>query len=203
MLQSEKIRKTEQTNEKTVQKLSTKKQIEGVFLVSFFTSPTTKICKYQPRFTAEMGKKIVTVKCPEVSLPEDFKKPRRDFGDSRRSDEERKPFGFGDKGKRKVSIPGTERSETMSTKEELGEYMKNIKEFNANSELGTKRRKFEEDKLTKLGALPLKQVKMPLKVKLRVLEAKNKREKRRLDELKQSHEVVANNLMPKKKKARK
>lgn len=151
-----------------------------------------------------MSKKVITVKCPEISLPEDFRK-RKSY-DGRPNDRSHNNFSSKDGRKSRVSVPSTNKKpeEEKSTKEELFEYMKSIKEFNADtSDVGKSRRKFEEDKLAQLGALPLKQPKMPFKVKLRVITAEKKREKRRVDELQQSREVVANNLMPKKKKTKK
>lgn len=80
--------------------------------------------------------------------------------------------------------------ETQSTKEELREFMKTIKEFNAHSELGNSRKKYKEDLLTKLGAPPPKQQKMPFKLRLKLDAARKIREDRKLNEMKQSDEVT-------------
>jgi|EP01033_Poteriospumella_lacustris_P012510 hypothetical protein len=79
----------------------------------------------------------------------------------------------------------------LTNKEEVRSFMRTIKEFNANSELGSSRRNHQEDLLTQLGAPPPKQQKMPFKLRLKLDDARKKREERKLDELRQSGEVTA------------
>jgi hypothetical protein len=67
---------------------------------------------------------------------------------------------------------------------------KTVKEFGLTN-IHNSKRKTLEHKLTKLGAPPPKQPTMPFKMKIGILEGRKKREKRTLDEAKQSGQVLA------------
>lgn len=155
--------------------------------------------------SASTGKKsIKTIVCGDVALPVDIKRaqpwpPKENRTSNSTStlstSSFKRGFGRGPRGK-KLS---KEDEEFLAKKEELRTYMSNIKEFNAHSQLGQSRRQFQEDRLTQLGALPVKQAKMPFKVRLRIEKAQKKRETRKLTELKESDEVVAVSVTKKRK----
>lgn len=155
--------------------------------------------------TSSGKKTIKTVVCGDIPLPQDIKKSRPFTSRPQSADRDRPAFrastlpfkrGFGKGRGKKLS---KEDEEFLAKKEELRSFMSNIKEFNAHSELGKSRRQFEEDRLTQLGALPLKQAKMPFKVRLRIESAQKKRENRKSSELKESDEVIAVSATKKRK----
>lgn len=63
-----------------------------------------------------------------------------------------------------------------TAREEINEIMETVKEFNAKSLEGGKKAAHKDDILTKLGALPPKQQKMPYAMRLGLNAAKKKRE---------------------------
>lgn len=137
-----------------------------------------------------MSTKIERFTLEEVRLPTKYpSQQRRDPKQSTKPDDRRtQNEKFGNK-KRKVSDLYEDMD--LTNREEVRTFMRTVKEFNANSELGSSRRNHQEDILTQLGAAPPKQQKMPFKLRLKLDEAKKKREERKLDELRQSGEVTA------------
>lgn len=132
------------------------------------------------------------VYCPEVSLPAKF------IGSKRKREDETSSSSRNGGGRSRESrgsqsaLPfSSQQASFDSTKEEIREIMKTVKEFNANSELGSSRRKYQEDLLTKLGAKPVKQPTMPFKLHLALDQVRKKKEAKKLEELKQSDEVSA------------
>jgi hypothetical protein len=65
-----------------------------------------------------------------------------------------------------------------STREEINELLETVKEFNAKSLEGAKKAAHKDDKLTRLGALPPKQQKMPYAMRIGLNAAKKKREQK-------------------------
>ncbi len=162
-----------------------------------------------PGYLENMSSKptVQRVVCPEIGLPEDMRKRSQN---SNRNPSPERPSSSPQKSNKTIgiakslggnfnAIQSVQKNE-LETKSDFREFFGTLKEYNANAELGTSRRKFAEDRLTQLGAIPLKQQKMPFKVRLRIMEAEAKREKRRRDELQESHEISADyqKLMKKK-----
>lgn len=77
------------------------------------------------------------------------------------------------KGKGKKSV-----SHAKATRDEINGLMDTVKEFNAKSLEGAKKAAHNDDKLTKLGAFPAKQQKMPYAMRLGLNAAKKSREKK-------------------------
>jgi hypothetical protein len=63
-----------------------------------------------------------------------------------------------------------------TAREEVNEILETVKEFNAKSLEGAKKAAHKDDILTKLGALPPKQQKMPYAMRLGLNAAKKKRD---------------------------
>lgn len=126
--------------------------------------------------------------CQEVSLPPKSigsKRKREDEARNANSNRSRESRG-------RSAMPFSSQPTTFgSTKEEIRDIMKTVKEFNANSELGSSRRKYQDDLLTKLGAKPIKQPTMPFKLHLALDQVRKRKEMKKLEELKQSDEVSA------------
>jgi len=132
------------------------------------------------------------VYCPEISLP------AKASGSKRKREGETSSSSRNDGGRSRESRNGlstlpfsSQQAFFDSTKEEIREIMKTVKEFNSNSELGSSRRKFQEDLLTKLGAKSVKQPTMPFKLHLALDQVRKRKEAKKLEELKQSDEVSA------------
>lgn len=85
----------------------------------------------------------------------------------------------------------TPNEESLSKKEELRSYLSDIKDFNANMEIGKTKRKIYQDKLSRLGAPPVKPQKMPLKLKIELNNARKKREKQELENFRASKVINA------------
>jgi hypothetical protein len=73
-----------------------------------------------------------------------------------------------------------------STREEINEIMETVKEFNSKSLEGIKKKAHKEDRLTKLGAPPPKQQKMPFSMRLGLKNAKKKRDVREAEAAKEA-----------------
>jgi hypothetical protein len=131
-------------------------------------------------------RKVERVICPDVSLPADMLE--------RRKLEKKRKFTQ----QTEDSIPDVLKkskftevdTEAVSTKQELRKYMSSIKEFNAKSELGKSKKKYEEDLLSQLGAPTAAPPKTPFPLKLKLDAARKIRENRKLEEMKQSDEVT-------------
>eukprot|EP01039_Chlorochromonas_danica_P002795 gene2795-3049_t len=152
---------------------------------------------------ASTGKKaaVQTVVCPVDRLPDDFYSKKRGANMGFTSSCSSK-MSSNKKARFSSSPPSSSSSSaTASTKEELRTMMKSIQEFNAESQFGKDRRKYHQDRLTALGAPPLTQQTMPLKMKLAILESRKKKEKGRAVVEKASGVVTADTL--KKIRARK
>ena len=87
-----------------------------------------------------------------------------------------------------------------TAREEIQELTQIVKEFNSKSFDNKNKNIYQQDKLTKLGCIPLKQQKMPTNMRIGLLKAKQKREKRINIELKESKVVTNNNKLSNKSK---
>jgi hypothetical protein len=122
-------------------------------------------------------KQVKTVFCPEVGLPDDFKSHSRKRGRS--------------------SFHASNKKQTQDKSFE--HLLSSVKDFSSVSLTGQSRKKFEDDKLTKLGALPVKQQKMPFQMRIGLIAGKKKRDARKNIELKESGQVVAKSQQQKSK----
>lgn len=151
-----------------------------------------------------MAHKIEKFVCPEVKLPSDFRKPHHNNKTNHREQpvanrNNNSKLGkvssndnnFNSSGSKKRKASDLYDDMDLTNREEVRNFMRTVKEFNANSQLGSSRRNFQEDLLTQLGAPPPKQQKMPFKLRLKLDEARKKREEHKLEELRQSDEVTA------------
>lgn len=73
---------------------------------------------------------------------------------------------------------GDSNKRPKTAREEINEILETVKEFNAKSLEGAKKAAHKDDKLTKLGAFPPKQQKMPYNMRLGLNAAKKKREQK-------------------------
>lgn len=67
------------------------------------------------------------------------------------------------------------------TREEIRGLMKNMFEYTANTLSGKNKKKFKEDRLSQLGAPPVKQQKMPFRMKMGLISARKKIEQRNIE----------------------
>lgn len=135
---------------------------------------------------------VTTVVCPEDKLPEFYRPPKRKSDDITT----RKQTG-GSGGGKKPRFDVKKKDEdtsNLSTREELKLMMKSIKQFNTNQLFGKDKRKSNQDKLTELGAMPLKQEKMPFKMKLAIHKSRERKQERKKEEQKQSGVVTIDTL---------
>ncbi len=127
---------------------------------------------------------VKVVHCPDVRLPEDMQgRGKKRYRDSK----ERVQSGF-------VS--------TKEVREELRGYLGEIKDLTATSFEGLKKKRFKEDKLTKLGAPPAKQQKMPFKMRMGIDKGIQRREKATIAHAKESGVVLASSIMKSKSKGK-
>jgi hypothetical protein len=127
-------------------------------------------------------KVVETVYCPTVDLPEDFQRHKK-----------RKHFHHeGD---------GNTSNLDMNDRKMFAQMFSSVKEFGMTN-LEKSKKKVLENKLTKLGAPPVKQPKMPFKMKMGILEGRKKREQRQLQDARDSGQVLATSLTSKKKNER-
>lgn len=87
-----------------------------------------------------------------------------------------------------------------TAREEIYELTKIVKEFNAKSLDNKDKHIHQQDKLTKLGSFPLKQQKMPTNMRIGLLKAKQKRDKRKNLDLIESKVITNKQNQSKKKK---
>jgi hypothetical protein len=165
--------------------------------------------------------RVKTFVCPTVTVP-----PRihRDRGDRERSNNTtnesfhrefesgKSKRSFGDNDGRADSRPGGNGSDRASSyqskkakygteKTEMSEIMKEIKDLSSTALLGSAKKKYKEDILTKLGAAPVKEQTMPFKMKMGILKGRKRREDRAEQERKESGVVVATSKTKKGKKS--
>jgi hypothetical protein len=119
------------------------------------------------------SKKIKTIVFEDTPLPEHLQRKNDSFRAFERRSAERE--------KRNVI-----KDDFSAKKEELEGFMKDIKNFNSNMEIGKSKRKIIEDKLTKLGAPPVKPQKQPLKLKIALGNFRKGRDQKRLEQAKES-----------------
>ena len=111
--------------------------------------------------------------------------------------------GMKRKGGPSFSHGGNKSKKPKSTKEEIREMMETVKEFTAKSLEGAKRLAHKDDKLTRLGALPPKQQKMPYHMKIGLNAAKKKRDIRNAELAKESQVQLPQSYGQQSKKKRK
>ncbi len=106
----------------------------------------------------------IVVKCPEIRLPDDHKSMASASGRKRgrHFDREQLPVGL-------VS--------SKDVKDEIRGLLGDVKGLAATAFEGLKKKKYKEDKLTKLGAPEVKQQKMPFKMKMGIEAGKVRRQK--------------------------
>lgn len=84
-----------------------------------------------------------------------------------------------------------ENEQNIMTKNEIKNIYSEIKELSATALIGSAKLRYKEDKLTKLGALPVKQQKMPFKMRLGLNHARKKRLSIALENAKVSGVILA------------
>ena len=136
-----------------------------------------------------MSNKIKTYSCPVVKLPDrqsvsvNGKVKRHDWDDNRSQ-----------------SFATSKKAKTQSAAAEMKDIFESIKELSSTTLQGSDRKKYKEDKLTKLGAPPVKEQTMPFKMKMGILRGRKKREERALAQAKESGVVLAKTSKKDKKK---
>jgi hypothetical protein len=126
-------------------------------------------------------KVVETVYCPTVDLPEDFQRHKK----RKHSHHE------GSSGNNSSNLD-------MNDRKMFQQMFSSVKEFGMTN-LEKSKKKVLENKLTKLGAPPVKQPKMPFKMKMGILEGRKRREKLQLQDARDSGQVLASSLTSKKK----
>lgn len=107
--------------------------------------------------------------CPTTELPEDYLNSRSK--------------------KKRKHIEETDQQQ-QNERQIFQRIFKTVKEFGLTN-IQTSKKKILDDKLTKLGAPPVKQQKMPFKMKMGILEGRKKREKRQIQEARVSGQVLS------------
>jgi hypothetical protein len=138
---------------------------------------------------------VETVYCPTVSLPDDYllrKEKKRKYVEENRGSGSgsgaREEGGRGGGGGGRARENDSEDNE--NDKKIFQKIFKSVKEFGLTN-METSKRRLLDDKLTKLGAPPLKQQKMPFKMKIGILDGRKRREKTQLQEARVSGQVLA------------
>jgi hypothetical protein len=128
--------------------------------------------------------KVITVKCPDVNVPVSFRGKRKrnsslddDDDDHARSNQS--------------PLRG------LSDREEFDKYMSEVKSLGNSTLIGEKGKKAKEDILTKLGVAPVKQQKMPFKMRLGINDGRKRRTENMLKRSKESGTIIARTLMQK------
>jgi hypothetical protein len=134
--------------------------------------------------------KIVTVKCPEVKVPERRKRNRVDRDDISFEGED-------DDRKSERSFKGAQQMRALSDREEFEKYFTDVKNLGSSTYTGEKGKKAKDDILTKLGVAKVKQQKMPFKMRLGINEGRKRRAENMLKKSKDSGTVIARSLMQK------
>ena len=123
------------------------------------------------------------VYCPEFRLPDQIIKRNKSETNSSESFTRDKP-SHATSSKYKGKFNNKD-----ETKDELKAMFNKIKDFNANAESGRSLRAHKEDKLTLLGAPPAKKANIPFKIRLGMMQAKQKRDRRKAEMIKTSDVV--------------
>ena len=129
--------------------------------------------------------------CPEVSVPtkinKTFKPNNRNDNSTQRND---------NKFKNRLQ-------EKTAERKEFSDIFNSIKELASTQYVGMNKKKFKEDKLTKLGAAPVKQQKMPFKMKMGIIKGRDKKIKKMQEQVKESGVVLSKDLLEQSKKIKK
>jgi hypothetical protein len=142
-------------------------------------------------------------KCPVVNVPDNTRY-------SKHSNDKRGDMGWGETAKRfnptnptnnkqkTINIIGGDDSDNNSFYEEKKEFQQmfaSVKDLTATSFTGMSKKTHKEDKLTKLGALPVKQQKMPLKMKLGIIAGREKRLEKTVNRAKEEGVVLPTSVI--------
>lgn len=119
-------------------------------------------------------------KCPSFRVPDRSTYLNR--SNKRRPDEQSEDSGFNKRSRNAMK---------QSSYQEQREIMSSIREFGSQALTGMNKKKFKEDKLTKLGAPPPKQQTMPFKMRLGINAGREKRKQKQLELAKESGTVLA------------
>lgn len=84
------------------------------------------------------------------------------------------------------------KTQSFTTKRELRQISTEIKEFSKQNDEYCRKRRYIDDKLTQLGATPMKKQKMPMKMALNILNYKKKKELTDHMKIKESGLILAN-----------
>lgn len=121
--------------------------------------------------------------CPDVRLPDKstFLKGTKTNNMKRKVEEDDSGFIH-----RPVKV-----AKGVSTFKEQRKIISSIKEFSSQSLTGLSKKGYKEDKLTMLGAAPVKQQKMPFQMRVGIKAGREKRKKKLVDQAKESGTVLA------------
>lgn len=133
-----------------------------------------------------LGKRFV---CPDVTVP------TKRNNDNYKSNDNKKNNTNSNDSKFKNRL-----IEKNAERKEFSDIFNSIKELASTQYVGMNKKKFKEDKLTKLGAAPVKQQKMPFKMKIGILKGREKKIKKLQDQAKESGVVLSKDLLQKNKK---
>ncbi|KAJ1418330.1 hypothetical protein B484DRAFT_445805 [Ochromonadaceae sp. CCMP2298] len=100
-------------------------------------------------------------------------------------------MSFSGKKRGRSSQGGESKRSKKSAREEIDKLMDTVKQYASKALEGRQRTEHEADKLTKLGAPPPKQQKVPYKMKLGLLAAKKKRDFKQAAEARESQVTMA------------
>ena len=129
--------------------------------------------------------------CPEVSVPTKINKTL-------------KPNDISDNSPQRNDNRFNNRlQEKTAERKEFSNIFNSIKELASTQYVGMNKKKFKEDKLTKLGAAPVKQQKMPFKMKIGIVKGREKKMKKIQEQAKESGVVLSKNLLEQSKKIKK
>ena len=127
----------------------------------------------------EKKRKVETFYCPIVELPEDFQgknKKSKKLNDRNSNKERERERGEG--------------REEINDREIFQKIFNSVRDFGTSNSHNSKKKSLD-DKLTKLGAPPIKQQKMPFKMRVGILEGRKKREEYQKKEAKSSGQILA------------
>jgi len=129
--------------------------------------------------------KIQIVKCPKIVLPGEDKsahEPFKSYGSHR---------GGSNRDNKKISERDKNIQERIRQRTQFDTYFSSVSELGHSALTGQARKSHKSDKLTSLGVRPEKAQTMPFKMKMGILTGKEKRQKRILNEAKQSGLVLS------------
>lgn len=143
-------------------------------------------------------------KCPVVNIPDNSRYSKHKNNNERRGD-----MGWGEAAKRfdpsnptnnkpKSNIIGGDDTHNKSfyeEKEEFQQIFASVKNLTATTFTGMTKKTHKEDKLTKLGALPVKQQKMPLKMKLGIVAGRERRLEKTVQRAKEDGVVLPTSVL--------